>query len=439
MSLLVLFVLAQTPGPALVIGSSGTPAAVAVPADRAQAIATIEALSLRGGPGAFEAIADFVGHWKGDVEMEAHGKAALARMPVDAQTLVKALADPDPNRRALAAFTAGEQQIDVTYALRKDLRDDDPSVRSAAALALGVLGDDGSSDALMHMLVHDPDPSARAAAEKAQALVSTPRKAAPDVDGPIAKLGSVDPAERLAAVKALDAIGSRRAVGPLLALLDREKNLDVRKAAISALVSTRDEIVVDRLVEIARRDEPSVRIWAIGGLATLGDARAVEPLTVLAKDPDVNVRGYAMRALGFLNRPACVPALVAGLDDAVPEVRQEAAKGLAIVGDPSTTPAIVERIARETDPELKQFLCSTLGRIGRVGDKSAEKTLLGVLDDPDEGVREAAAGALGRIGTSAAEKPLLDLARREEKRKDPDKNPQIIATAQAAAKQVHGR
>src|SRR4051812_6626194 len=112
--LLVLLVLAQTPVPALVAGSGGNATAAGIPDDRAAALPALESLSLRGGPGAFDTIADAAGRWKGDPELEAHARAALARMPVDAKTLAAALSDPDPNRRAMAAFAGGGGQGDRT-------------------------------------------------------------------------------------------------------------------------------------------------------------------------------------------------------------------------------------------------------------------------------------------------------------------------------------
>ncbi len=407
---------------------------------RVAEVARLEAVSVAGGAEALRAAADFLQAHAGDKEMERHGRSALRRLSIDTTALVAILRDdPTAHRRAWAAWTAGEHELAAcAEALLKALKDPEPSVRARAIGALAILGDARAEAPLLKLVVHDPDATTRERASEALVALAAPRTAKGSPDASIRKLGSSDVFARLEAVKELERLKDARAVGPLLELLGEERDLELRKGAISALASIRDEIAVPRLIEIARADVVDVRRFAIGALATLDDGRAQEPLLALTRDPDGSIRKFTLRALAFLARPGTLAALTAALGDPVPEVRSEAAQGLARLGDRAAADPIARRIGVEGDASLKSFLLATLGNLGTIGDGAHEKAMVEALEDDAPLVRTAAAAALAKIGTRATEKALVRAAARERKRKQ-GRDPEFERIAEHAAKQVQAR
>lgn len=415
--------------------------------DRDAANAALETISLAGGEEALRAIADYLDRWekKGDREMKRRGIAALRRLPVDAGAIARVVRDdPDPVHRAWAAWTAGEHEVGATGdALLAALSDSDARVRSRAVSSLGLLADPRAGDRLMRIVVHDPDPTTRERASEALVMLSTPRPEGRSPQPALAKLRSTDPFVRLDGAKALQKLRDHRTIGPALEALAAERDLQVRRELITAIAGLDDPIAVPPMVIIARTDSAEVRPFAIAALATLDDSRAVAPLIQLARDPDAQVRRYSLRALAVLDRPEGYPAVLDALSDPVVEVRSEAWKGLARVAaggmQKEASDRAAARLENEPDDLLRGQLAATLGNFGRVGEKAHEKALVRALEDPVAGVRRAAAAALGRIGSPATEKALAEVAKREAKKKGPERDLDLIRIAEDASRQVKAR
>lgn len=415
--------------------------------DREAANAALESISLAGGEEALRAIADYLDRWekKNDREMKRRGVAALRRLPIDAGAIARVLReDPDPVHRAWAAWTAGEHEVAATGdALLFALDDPDARVRARAVSSLGILADPRAGDRLLRIVVHDSDPTTRERASDALVMLSTPRPDARSTAPALAKLRSTDPFVRLDGAKTLQKLRDHRTVGPALEALAAERDLSVRRELISALALLDDPIAVPAMVRIARTDTAEVRPFAIAALATLDDSRAVTPLVQLARDPDAQVRRYSLRALAVLDRPEGYPAVLDALSDPVVEVRSEAWKGLARVAaggmQKEASDRAAARLPDEPDDLLRGQLAATLGNFGRVGEKTHEKALVRALEDPISGVRRAAAAALGRIGGPSAEKPLVEVAKREAKKKAPERDLDLIRIAEDASRQVKAR
>lgn len=101
---------------------------------------------------------------------------------------------------------------------------------------------------------------------------------------------------RRQAVAALDALGDRRAVGPVIARLADGESA-VRANAARALGKLGDAQAVEPLLAALRDPAPAVRAQAVEALWLLGDPRAVAPVVMMLRDPDQLVRYWAARAL----------------------------------------------------------------------------------------------------------------------------------------------
>ena len=136
------------------------------------------------------------------------------------------------------------------------LKDENPSLRASAALALGVTRD------------------ARAVEPLIQALK--------DEDENVLWNANM----------ALRSIGE-----PAMETLIKDEDWHVRQAAALALGVTGDARAVEPLTQALKDEEFRVRVAAASTLGIIGDTRAVEPLTQALKDKNEDVREAAKEAL----------------------------------------------------------------------------------------------------------------------------------------------
>jgi HEAT repeat protein len=233
-------------------------------------------------------------------------------------------------------------------ALTPALRDKDPYLRTAAALALGRLGRHG-------------------------------RPAARDL---AALLGDEDAHVRLAAALALWQGGDPEGLKRLVAGL-RAADPEVRAEAAMLL--------------------------SFGGRSAKDAAPA---LRAALADGDASVRRAAAGALGMIDDgPETLTALVEALRDRNGPVRDAAALALGGGFGARAAPAVpgLVKALWDEEPQVRSDAAEALGRIGP-GAKAATAALVAVLGSPDlEPAPSAAAEALGLIGPAA--RPALPALR----------------------------
>jgi hypothetical protein len=179
------------------------------------------------------------------------------------QTVNALASDPDPVRRAYAAYALGEFFVTpgIAACAQALVTDSDAGVRVAAASALGRLNDDGAG--ALTVALGDRDPGVKIAALGSAARINS-------FSGLSSVAGlTTDPTAevRRRAVEVLDALGAKDAVVPIAAVAQNDT-------------------------------DPRVRAMACHALGTLGDMSAIPLLTKLStSDPDVFVRDQAQIAL----------------------------------------------------------------------------------------------------------------------------------------------
>lgn len=108
------------------------------------------------------------------------------------------------------------------------------------------------------------------------------------------------PGPRMAAARALGKLGDARATEPLLRILkDERESKEVRKDAAHALGTFRDKRAVDPLLNILvnKNEDIWLRVAAASSLGDIGDPRAIEPLRDALKDPSDYIGNAAETAL----------------------------------------------------------------------------------------------------------------------------------------------
>jgi HEAT repeat protein/lysophospholipase L1-like esterase len=249
------------------------------------------------------------------------------------------------------------------------LRDRDPSVRAAAAWALGR-GERVASSALALLTAALGDSSERVRSLAASALGTAGGAARASVPRLFEALSDPSEVVRWHAARALAAIGP-------------EAPRDV--GALAAALSSHD---------------PFVRGFAAWSLGALGPAAedAVPALVGALSAEEAYGRGGAAAALGKIGPAAAkaVPTLSQGLVDPDPIRRARAARTLGRIG-PAAQAAIpgLLQCLRDSDPIVRAQAARALGRVGpRVDGVTA--ALERTTRDPEKSVRKEAQAALAR-------------------------------------------
>lgn len=203
----------------------------------------------------------------------------------------------------------GCSKTDEVEILIQKLKDEDPSVQTKAAKALGDIKD------------------ARA------------------VEPLIAALKDNNWHVRLGVAKALGDIKDAHAVEPLIAAL-KDKESAVRREVVEALGEIKDARAVGPSIAALKDKDQNVRWWASVTLGKIGTP-AVEPLIVTLKnDEDWNARWWATVALGKIGASAVEPLIVA-IRDKVSYIREEAAKALGEIKDVRASETLITAFKQE--------------------------------------------------------------------------------------------
>ena len=118
----------------------------------------------------------------------------------------------------------------------------------------------------------------------------------------------------------------------------------------------------DTLQKLKSRN-PGIRIDAAVALGEAKDPRAIRPLiTVLKKDRDGDVRGAAEDALVNIGTPA-VNSLIPLLEDQQWRVRRRAVRTIGRIKDSSAIGALIQASGTDTDCCVRRFAAQWLGEI----------------------------------------------------------------------------
>jgi HEAT repeat protein len=122
------------------------------------------------------------------------------------------------------------------------------------------------------------------------------------------ELADETPAVRVRGCRRLGGLGERRAIRPLVKMLE-DRNPGVRVAAVDALAQIGDEVAVPGLVRLLEDESAAVRGRVLIALGNLAGKYVGPRLAPCLKDPDPGVRVSAVVALGALRDPVWAKAV----------------------------------------------------------------------------------------------------------------------------------
>ncbi|HYY99565.1 MAG TPA: HEAT repeat domain-containing protein, partial [Pyrinomonadaceae bacterium] len=313
------------------------------------------------------------------------------------------------------------------------LRDESAAARAGAARALGQIGSERATDALVRVLRGDADADVRWQAAYALRRIADRRA----VGALIEALSDLDGIVVAQAAYALGEVGDARAAPALLDLL-RKGDL-ISESAARAIGQIGDERLAPELVELVRRGGEHVRDAAAHALAYMGKGAAVRGLVEVIRRGNNDARWAAAYALESIDDPRAAEALAEAARDADSFVRERVMKGLGRIGNARAVEALQEALGDESE-DVRREAAAQLG----LGDEGAREILKGAADAPSYDVRETAAAlaieerasepeellaalrdprwemrwraaaALGRVGTEREVPALVEAARDED-------------------------
>ena len=331
--------------------------------------------------------------------------------------LADALRDPVPSVRQAAAEALGSTKDSVAVrALMEVLRSDEsPPVRRAAAWSLGEIGDAQAIPALTEALARDRDTEVRKNAASALGDIDNPR-ATPALMTALER--DAEASVRIEAAEALASIEDPAAIDVLIRVLDRDDDPGVRRAVIEAIDNMEGARAVPAVSRALRDANAEVRRAAAEALGSMDDNDAVPPLMAVARDADNEVRRAVIHALGNLGDRRALATFVGALADSDVEVRRAAAEAFGNLENLRTAPPELIRAMEDRDAEVRHSVAHALGHSG---DPDAVKALVAHVTDSSVEVRQAVVDALDEFDDPAVV-PALRIALK-------DANPEVRQSA----------
>lgn len=183
----------------------------------------------------------------------------------------------------------------------------------------------------------------------------------------------------------------------------RTDDTDAKRAAIIALGRVGDTRATPALVELlGQHDERGLWVPITGALARLGDRRPFETLLQRLGDPDVAVRQGAIGALNSMGHPEMSDRIVSMLDDPNPFTRESAVRIAGYFGYSNC----VDRVFGLCRDEDEAVRAAAVEHLPYFDDRPALDTIAAALSTDTPRVRAAAANALGAIMEAPASRLL---------------------------------
>lgn len=301
--------------------------------------------------------------------------------------MVELLSEDDQDLRMAAADALGKiGSEDATPALLESTRDI-AAVRRVAISSLCAICDPRSTDLLVEVLRETRDDGeVRARAARALSVIGGGKALSALVGG----LGDLDQKVRTSVITGLQRVGDP-AVGPVVSAIARGSS-DLRHAGATVLEKIESASAASALLQLSKDSDPLVRLSAARGL---GEQRAhpqTGALITMLSDPDGRVADAAVLALAGLKSVAVAP-LVQTLTNAGQSevVKYRAATSLA-------------RIGSDAAPSLKKVAESggaasvwAIFALGQAGDGSAKDVIKKLAHSTNPEVKWTAERALQRL------------------------------------------
>ena len=181
----------------------------------------------------------------------------------------------------------------------------------------------------------------------------------------------------------------------------------VRWALVHVLGSIHKKPALDAMLAELKHPSYVVRKRATNSLGGFKERRAVDPLIVVLENSNEmkSIRAGAASALGGLKDERAAVALLTALSDENAEVRLQAAAALGNLKDTKAVAKLSEIVENSLEPDDVRAVAATA--LGNIGDKTAEPVLIRALDIRVGNIAKNAIIALGKLESETAIPQLI--------------------------------
>ena len=274
------------------------------------------------------------------------------------------------------------------------MTDDDPSVRTQAAIAVGTLYSPRSIELLGKML-NDSNLTVRRSAAQSAAKIDESDLG----DSIVAALSTeTDQIVIEYLLEALNKNGGKNAYSLLVQFVEGS-DTELREIALKALRKLKLQESAPVFTRLLDDKHPHIRKQAIEQLTLLKVNGAIPRLKQMVKaDTDEHVRGACARALGDLQDKTSLDLLEAALEDHA-VVRFQAVLALGKIGNSAAAPSLLA-LLKDSQPEIRYQAVRAIGQLKLEG---SEEHIEPLLQDPDVMVRRGAEQTLQEFGFTASQ------------------------------------
>lgn len=317
------------PDPAFMAAQGGEPSAASTPASEARSAREV----------AIDRLVEMAGSTSAQVR--ANAVEGLARTGGRSEAVVAlALRDENPGVRSVAAMVAGRARLtSLAPTLRTMVEDPSQFVQASVMGAMHTMGEGVDPTPVSRMLLESHDPRLRAhaafvlgemgdpsALPMLQQAWSAPMRNTTEIERRIFRLQVVEAMLKLGDWSSVDSV--RSALYPA-----RPEELEVTALAVQIMGEVRDRDSIDQLIYLAddsgdRVMPAEVRLAVAGALAKLGLNQGGFIADEYAANPSPVVRAQAAGVYGRTGKIEHLPRLGALMDDPSELVRVAAASGV---------------------------------------------------------------------------------------------------------------
>ncbi len=278
-------------------------------------------------------------------------------------------------------------------ALLRNLQGDSPSLRQAAANALGKLKDSASLSILAETLRSEVPERVVSAIQFLETLGTEDSAEAIST-----LLEHPDARVRATAASSLGRLARAESLDRLTPLLN-DPDARVRSNVIEALASAKDPALVEKLQPLLHDPSTRARVNTVLTIVAIQGVSAALEWLPLIRDlahGDLKSRSTATYALGRLPLEQSIDLLSDLLNDHEQSIRCEAAQALGRIGTPRIIPVLIEALAGS--PELRrQARRSLVNIIKRHGAEHTRELMKTAINSNRPEIRSELADVLGRL------------------------------------------
>ncbi len=159
--------------------------------------------------------------------------------------------------------------------------------------------------------------------------------------------------EKLAAIAELEGIDHPIVLETVAMALD-EASVDIREAALDAIMEIADPVVVPVVVKALDDEDPEIREYALDALMDVDDPSVNQALMKALDDENLDVRDNAVDTMLYIESPSILKSLGKAMTDADIDIREKAIITIEDIEHPHSVDILIEKGLLNDDEDIRE-------------------------------------------------------------------------------------